>query len=175
MLYGQEGDDQLKGDAGDDTLLGGIGNDHLAGGPGSGNDILVGGDGDDKIFAGQGINLLIGGTGADQLQGSSSGSRHSAGDILIGGWTVWDDQPSMLSQIFETHWIARWQNGEAYDLIVDRLVEGWLKPGEQVFGDDSKDKLRGHRRARDLFFADLGGLDSDDRLRGDEDDRVIEL
>jgi len=69
-LYGDDGNDRLKGGAGFNVLLGGAGDDHLTGG---GN-----------------RNLLIGGTGADRIIGNSGD------DLLIGGATTHDANEAAL-------------------------------------------------------------------------------
>lgn len=51
-MYGDAGDDVLKGTDQNDILLGGSGNDVLIGG--NGNDILAGNSGRDKLFGGKG-------------------------------------------------------------------------------------------------------------------------
>ncbi|HBW57944.1 MAG TPA: sodium:calcium exchanger [Oscillatoriales bacterium UBA8482] len=61
--YGNSGDDQLNGDEGDDILYGGQGNDTLF--DSSGNDRLFGDRGNDLIYSGSGKNELTGGGGSD--------------------------------------------------------------------------------------------------------------
>ena len=53
-MYGDAGDDVLKGTNQNDILLGGSGNDVLIGG--NGNDILAGNSGRDKLFGGKGYD-----------------------------------------------------------------------------------------------------------------------
>ena len=53
-MYGDAGDDVLKGTNQNDILLGGNGNDVLIGG--NGNDILAGNSGRDKLFGGKGYD-----------------------------------------------------------------------------------------------------------------------
>jgi uncharacterized delta-60 repeat protein len=59
-LYGEYGDDRIKG--------------------GDGNDVILGGDGDDLLAGDDGRDLLIGGNGADRLIGNADD------DILIAGY-----------------------------------------------------------------------------------------
>ena len=68
-LFGNMGDDMLKGMGGNDTLRGGKGNDTLYGG--ADNDKLMGEMGDDAIKGDDGMDTLIGGEGADKLFGGS--------------------------------------------------------------------------------------------------------
>ncbi len=72
-LYGDAGDDRLKGGAGDDVILGGTG--------------------DDLIKGGSGRDLEIGGTGADRIVGNTGD------DILIAGYTIYDHDPDALNKI----------------------------------------------------------------------------
>ena len=66
-LFGNQGDDMLKGMAGEDTLRGGKGNDTLYGG--DDDDTLMGDLGDDALKGQAGNDTLIGGEGADVLLG----------------------------------------------------------------------------------------------------------
>ena len=59
-LYGEAGNDRLKGGASNDVLLGGAGDDFLAGD--SGRDLLIGGTGADRILGNAGDDILIAGT-----------------------------------------------------------------------------------------------------------------
>ncbi len=58
-LYGQAGNDKLRGGGGNDILVGGPGNDLLVGK--SGRDFLVGGLGADRIIGNSGNDMLIAG------------------------------------------------------------------------------------------------------------------
>ena len=69
MLFGNMGDDTLKGMGGEDTLRGGKGDDVLYGG--SENDTLMGDMGDDKLKGEGGNDKLTGGPGADVLLGGT--------------------------------------------------------------------------------------------------------
>ena len=64
-------------------LFAGTGNTRLTGG--SGNDVLVGGSGTDELIAGSGRDLLIGGGGSSTLEGNGGE------DILIAGYTIYDN------------------------------------------------------------------------------------
>jgi Ca2+-binding RTX toxin-like protein len=94
IVYGQAGDDdiQVAGSIGLETwLFGEAGNDRLKGG--SGAAILSGGDGDDLLNGGGGRSVLIGGRGKDRLIGASGD------DILIGGFTLYDGSVLSLCTI----------------------------------------------------------------------------
>ena len=66
-LQGGDGDDQIFGLKGSDRILGGSGNDQLFGD--QGNDTIDGGDGNDKIFGGFGSDSINGGLGNDRIRG----------------------------------------------------------------------------------------------------------
>jgi uncharacterized delta-60 repeat protein len=129
-LYGDSGNDRLKGGAGrlvatggegddwieaaggittDAWLFGGPGNDRLKGG--AGNDVLVGGYGEDLLVGGDGRDLLIGGNGADRLVGNAQD------DILIAGRTNFDEQVLALSDI-----MAEWTSDRDYDQRTANLL-----------------------------------------------------
>jgi Ca2+-binding RTX toxin-like protein len=74
-LYGQAGDDRLKGGAGDDVILGGTG--------------------DDLIVGGSGRDVQIGGADADRIVGNAED------DILIAGMTRHDDDVDALCAIVD--------------------------------------------------------------------------
>src|SRR5205085_2018272 len=82
VAHGLAGDDDLQvagGIARPAWLYGDGGNDRLKGG--NGNNVLLGGDGDDLLVGGSGRDLLIGGRGADRIVGNEND------DILIAGYT----------------------------------------------------------------------------------------
>jgi Ca2+-binding RTX toxin-like protein len=168
LLDGGDDDDKLKGGKGNDIMLGGGGDDDLNGGSdggsdGGGDDVLSGGDGDDKLKGGKGLNVLIGGDGEDDIKG---GGSDDGGDLLVGGWTIHDNDPTKLAEIGDI-----WTSGDPYNDIVDALTDsgGLLEVGGGAFGDGDEDKLEGHKRSLDLFFAEVG-LDD---LKGEEDDTVV--
>ncbi|MBW3543204.1 MAG: pre-peptidase C-terminal domain-containing protein, partial [Planctomycetes bacterium] len=93
LAFGQAGDDSihLAGSLSVDAwLYGDAGNDTLKGA--RGNDVLLGGNGDDLLEGHLGRDLLIGGRGADTLHGQKDD------DILIAGFTAFDYTPAGLLQ-----------------------------------------------------------------------------
>ncbi|MCH2131667.1 MAG: hypothetical protein MK179_21210, partial [Pirellulaceae bacterium] len=81
-LYGDEGNDQLRGNSNPDTIYGGPDADVIQGL--GGNDILYGEGGDDRMLGGEGDDLLYGG---DET-GEKSGDRMQGGtgnDLMFGG------------------------------------------------------------------------------------------
>ena len=98
------------------------------------------------------------------------------GSILIGGLTSFDNNPATLRDILDNDWIARFAAGDAYEDIVKDLVTNRFIPGSTVFDDQSKDKLKGGKKARDLFFADIDKKDKDDdKVKAKKDELVIDL
>ena len=60
--------------------------------------------------------------------------------------------------------------------IVKDLVANRFIPGSTVFDDQARDKLKGGKKARDLFFADIDGEDDDDdKVKAKKDELVIDL
>jgi Ca2+-binding RTX toxin-like protein len=79
-LYGEGGNDNIRGGDGNDTIDGGDnndvifgenGNDSILGGNDSGQDFLYGGADNDTITGGGGSDVLTGGPGRDELTGGS--------------------------------------------------------------------------------------------------------
>lgn len=161
-IFGGAGDDDLEGGGGDDVIYGEDGKDDVDGG--EGNDILLGGAGNDKLDGDKGLDILLGGYGQDDLRGGKED------DILIGALVSLDDAQLDLARNI-------WTNGDTYDNRVAELTtpilgggSGLLVPNVTVTDDNAEDKLKGDGD-RDLFFADLGGLDEDDvdDQKADED------
>ncbi len=71
VIQGFAGRDKLFGNGGNDVIYGGNGDDLLNGGDGS--DTLYGGVGSDRLFGGAGADVLNGGAGTDFLTGGSGG------------------------------------------------------------------------------------------------------
>ena len=112
IVYGQDGDDdiQVAGSIPSEAwLYGDAGNDYLKGGAGA--SILFGGDGDDELKGGTGRNILIGGHGRDRVIGGSDE------DILIGGFVNFSRNAVVLCTLME-EWNSP---TDAYALRVTRL------------------------------------------------------
>ena len=85
VIFGEGGDDVIRGGAGNDWLFGGEGDDQIFGG--TGDDILYGGAGNDYLDGGTGHNSLYGGAGNDILvynQGMAHASGGEGIDFLVG-------------------------------------------------------------------------------------------
>ncbi len=126
-LYGNEGDDRLKGGAGHDLLFGGMGEDRLTGG--RGRDLLVGGEGADRIVGNQGDDILIGGR-------LSFDDLDEACRAITEQWTSAAD--------YRTRVLSLSDPSEAY----------FLRLGQTVLEDEARDRLTGSS-GEDWFCADL--------------------
>lgn len=152
VARGHSGDDQLRVDGSISIpvwLYGDAGNDRLRGG--AGDDVLLGGEGDDLLLGKQGRDLLIGGLGADRIVGNAED------DILIAGYTIYDHDPSLLQEIMdvwtdrEIEYLARIDllDGDGNEPeAVDVVLNEWT-----VSRDGAKDTLTGSA-GEDWFFFD---------------------
>ncbi len=124
-LYGDEGNDRLKGGAGHDVLLGGVG--------------------DDLLVGGSGRNLLIGGVGADRIVGNADD------DVLIAGYL---DFPVAERDAAIAAIMAEWTSQRDYATRVKNLRDGtgsvnrlngsfFLQKGETVYDDGARELLTG--------------------------------
>jgi hypothetical protein len=131
VVYGMAGNDTIQVSRGvhiNAWLYGGDGDDVLLGG--GGDNVLLGGAGNDQLSAGGGSDLLIGGAGADKLFANGS-------DILIGGYTVWDNDPARLNEIMDL-----WTSSDSYGRRVKALRLGLLGLGN-IRADTDVDVLTG--------------------------------
>jgi Ca2+-binding RTX toxin-like protein len=157
VVYGQAGNDDIHVDgciSNPAWLFGDGGNDRLKGG--AGHDILLGGDGDDLLVAGNGRDLLVGGRGADRIVGNADN------DILIAGTTAFDANQIALRAI-QSEWTSardyatRVANikgigrGPRSNGNIFLATEG---PSATTFDDQAKDILSGNSGV-DWFFANL--------------------
>jgi Ca2+-binding RTX toxin-like protein len=143
-IYGGPGDDRIKG--------------------GGGNDVIIGGDGNDLLMGGGGRDLLIGGSGADRIIGDAED------DILIAGWTDFENDPATLSLI-----MSEWTSTTDNFLIRCIALNGVLQndgPNATVHDDNNQDTLTGSS-GNDWFFANvlLDGSNDDATTR----DRITDL
>jgi Ca2+-binding RTX toxin-like protein len=143
-IYGGPGDDRIKG--------------------GGGNDVIIGGDGNDLLMGGGGRDLLIGGSGADRIIGDAED------DILIAGWTDFENDPATLSLI-----MSEWTSTTDNFLVRCIALNGVLQndgPNATVHDDNNQDTLTGSS-GNDWFFANvlLDGSNDDATTR----DRITDL
>jgi Ca2+-binding RTX toxin-like protein len=159
-----------EGGAGDDTLevsgsislpvwlYGNDGNDRLKGG--AGHDILLGGAGDDLLVGKSGRDLLVGGRGNDRLVGNADD------DILIAGWTLYDyDYQQRPEGILRpdhedavTAIMQKWMlDGDSFDRaaqISDPAFVYRLALGETVFDTPEDEDVLTGSAGSDWFFFD---------------------
>ncbi|MCI0638185.1 MAG: choice-of-anchor L domain-containing protein [Gemmataceae bacterium] len=166
VVHAGDGDDdiQIAGSVFYDSwLYGEGGNDRLKGG--AGENVLLGGEGDDLILGGGTRNLLIGGTGADSVRGNGGD------DILIAGFTDYDGDETALDAII-TEWSKTFVANDPYqDYLArrDRLTSAdsdfqYKLTASSVHNDTDADKLTGSS-GFDLFFAQLAEI-SDLNMNG---------
>ncbi len=170
LAYGQDGNDNIQV-AGSIALpawlFGQGGNDRLKGG--AGNDVLLGGDGDDLIVGGMGRDLLIGGFGRDRLVGNADD------DILIAGTTAYDAAEAALCAIM-AEWSSsadfatrtnRLMGPSAGLNVVNGqgifLLSGPTAAQATVFDDGSADVLTGSA-GQDWFWANVEGAGLRDKI-----------
>jgi fibronectin-binding autotransporter adhesin len=148
VVHGLEGNDKIhlagsiKLPA---TLYGDAGNDRLKGGKGA--DVLVGGDDNDHLNGHKGEDILIGGEGADRLLGGPND------DILIGGSTQYDADQDLLDLLSEA-WSAGGSLSDRVAAVRDATAAAFLSVADgTVMDDGDADKLTG-ASGTDWFFAD---------------------
>jgi virginiamycin B lyase len=146
VVYAQGGNDEVE-IAGSISrsawLFGGAGADRLKGG--AGHDVLMGDAGDDLLVGSAGRDLLTGGQGADRVVGNADD------DILIAGYTLFDDDLDELCDIMEV-----WTSTQSYAERTTTLMDRFITEGDSatVFDDGSHDVLTGSA-GQDWFFAQL--------------------
>jgi uncharacterized delta-60 repeat protein/uncharacterized repeat protein (TIGR01451 family) len=141
-LYGQEGDDRLKGGAGNDLLQGGTGDDLLVGG--SGRDLLIGGAGADRIVGNSDDDVLIAGT-------TSYDADEAALCAIMHEWTSERSYSQRIANLQGTNtgsWFDLRHNGDIFLTLAEAGTE------VSVFTDDSEDVLTGSS-GFDWFLMDL--------------------
>jgi Ca2+-binding RTX toxin-like protein len=157
IVYGHDGDDSITVNTNiliDAVLYGEAGNDTIKGG--GGNDLLDGGVGNDKLTGNGNRNVLIGGLGQDTLYGTKNS------DILIGGTYVYSaDLDTVFSLV--TDWkssasyaqrVADLRTGGSYGLFAINK--------QTVLDDKAVDYLYGYQ-AQDWFW--IFALDTTDKLK----------
>ncbi len=157
IAYGKGGDDDIELAGSISTrafLFGEAGNDRLKGG--NGPNVLVGGDGDDNLIGSQDADVLIGGRGADRLVGNQGD------DLLIAGFTDHDTNLAALCAILD-EWSRTdvSYSGRANHLRLGGGRNGTARLNDTTAHDDGVfDRLTGSANT-DWFFAniDFGLLD----------------
>jgi PKD repeat protein len=153
IVVGQAGNDDIQV-AGSVTqsawLYGDDGNDRLKGG--AGTNVLLGGAGDDFLIGGKARNLLIGGAGADRIIGNSGD------DLLIGGTTAWDTHEAALWAVLQEWTSAADYDTRVAHLPGTQaggLNGAFVLNDATVIDDFAIDRLTGSS-GRDWFFTGAG-------------------
>jgi Ca2+-binding RTX toxin-like protein len=139
----------MFGEAGDDDIRGAAGNDYASGG--ADDDIVVGFGGDDNLFGNAGNDSIVGGDGSDYLDGGEDDDELKGGydaDVLVGG--AGNDELTGDLPLLE--------GSDAPPSSVDFALMG----DDTLDGGSDNDSLWGGGGADFL----LGG-DDDDELSGD--------
>jgi Ca2+-binding RTX toxin-like protein len=146
-LYGEAGDDRLKG--------------------GAGHDVLIGADGDDLLIGGAGRDILIGGANRDGIYGNAQD------DILIAGIVDFGSDFSAALGVIQDEWLSthgflvRIANIEGWG----PSATSFQLNSTTVFDDNAKDTLTGDQ-GLDWFFANLW-LDCGDDA--EQKDRIVDM
>jgi Ca2+-binding RTX toxin-like protein len=147
-LFGDAGNDTLKGSRGEDLLYGGDGDDALRGG--ERRDVLVGGLGADNLAGGDGDDLLV--AGATPTDGNTPAAPQSRA-ALLAAWTSPGDLATRVAAI-------------------STGVAGVFLSAGNVHGDDTADGLTGGDGA-DWLFATSNGDAVRDRFRAEPGEDVL--
>jgi Ca2+-binding RTX toxin-like protein len=158
VVFAQGGDDYVEVSSSISKsawLFGDDGNDVLKGG--SGRDVLVGGAGQDVLRGGWGRDLLIGGAGGDRLHGDARG------DLILAGSVAFEANDAALAGVL-AEWAS---GRDYQTRVANLRGQGsgprlngnfFLQVGGEfatVFDDGVRDCLTGGC-GRDWFFAHLG-------------------
>ncbi|MBZ6076435.1 calcium-binding protein [Microvirga puerhi] len=148
MTFGSSGNDSLVGtgalfgDAGNDEIRGGAGSDFINGG--ADNDVLLGNAGSDVITGGDGNDIVYGGAGADRLDGGAGS------DVL----SYFDAQGGVTVKL--------WANSASGDIAQGDVISGFEHVSGGAGGDwlegDNNDNVLDGCGGGDLLIG-LGGND----------------
>jgi Ca2+-binding RTX toxin-like protein len=141
----------------DAWLYGGDGGDRLKGG--GGHNVLLGGDGDDLLVGGNDRDLLIGGKGADRLVGNA------ADDVLIAGWTLFDDEDALGALLGV--WVDTTRTYQQRVAAVGTTGVGAnqaVKLNASTVSDDGALDVLTGTSGQDWFFANLAGGGVKDKI-----------
>lgn len=165
-VNGSDHRDLIFGDTGDNVLKGFGGNDTLAGN--SGDDIIEGGDGRDFLFGNDGADILRGGSSLDSLEGGPGA------DILDGGST--GDDRDIASYFYSAEGVnvnlltGSATGGDAQgDTLIDIEWLGGSRQNDILTGDNDRNYLFG-REGSDVLTGQAGS----DWLDGAVGDDIIE-
>jgi hypothetical protein len=136
--------------------------------------VLVGGSGNGyALIGGSARNLLIAGK-----EGYASLLAAPSGDIVIGGTTSYDNNPTALAYI-----MAEWDSSDSYSTRVSKISNGgglngsYVLNNTTVFDNGVTDYLYGYNPASgnslDWFFAHTKGRTNTDKIYGKTGGEVV--
>ena len=148
QMFGDAGDDSLRGLGGNDSIDGSAGNNRISGG--FGDDTLLAGPGDDLLSGGSGNDLIRVGYGNDTLQGGLGTDRLSFDMITDPGGV--DGNLTTLKATFADAGLMAISGfedmlGSAFnDTLTGDLGPNWLLGGagaDMLYGGAGNDRLTG--------------------------------
>ncbi|MEZ6115614.1 MAG: GEVED domain-containing protein [Pirellulaceae bacterium] len=160
-MWGQDGDDTIRGGRQGDFLFGGNGDDTITGdseGPLLllSNDLIVGGDGNDTLQGGNGIDVMLGGNGDDDM----TGDNESLWLVTSADWMFGGDGNDTMRGGSQSDKLFGQQgndliNGDSNSLLL-------VNSNDLMLGGAGNDTMDGGN-GKDLIL----GQDGDDRIQGD--------
>ena len=171
LLFGERGNDTIRGSAQADFLYGEKGNDALYGGGGddllyggTGNDLFDGGDGNDAFISlgvVDGNDTFIGGTGMDTVDYTA---RNLGVNVTIGNGLADDGQPGVEFDAVDVS-VENANGGDGDDVIVGSAAANLIDGGggnDELYGGGGRDEIHGGA-GDDILVGDAGR----DNLYGD--------
>lgn len=164
-LYGDAGNDSIRGSGASDFIDGGADDDRIVGN--GGGDVIRGGGGRDEIGGGDGEDVIDAGEGNDDVYGERGG------DAIFGGAgddRLWGDMHDGVSGVEGGDDTI--DGGDGDDEVVGQGGNDTLAGGagdDRVFGGEGNDNLLGDAGSDQL----QGGIGDDYLFGGDGDDRLL--
>jgi len=160
-LFGDAGNDVIKGARGNDEIDGGDGNDKLYGY--AGNDLICGGRNNDFIFGGLGNDTIGGDNGNDKLYGEAGN------DLIMGA----DGNDFLYGSAGNDRLYGQAGNDQLFGDAGNDLVVGG-DGNDKLFGSAGRDVLIG-RTGKDTLYGESGeDLLISDSTANDEDDAALQ-
>ena len=171
VVFALDGDDTILGGDGNDILFGGLGADDVNGG--EGNDVLIGGRGFDTLRGDEGNDILIGGLGKSEQYGGAGDDVMFGGtkdDLYDGGWDNDTVSFALAENGVSAHlWIAGAQDtGQGMDTFenIDNLIGS-------AYGDDLSGTNGGNRLEGGAGNDSLDGGGGNDVIDGGDGNDVL--
>jgi serralysin len=180
QLYGEDGEDTLRGGWGDDLLHGGDDRDHLDGG--AGDDVLNGGSGNDFLIGDAGVDEIHGGSGDDDIYGHRYRSfpdnlenpddpdwAYDETDYLYGG-----DGSDTIHGGYGDDWI--WGDGGQDDNGDTNHSAAW-RGADRLYGEQGSDTIQGGAGGDFIYGGDdvdyLYGQSGEDTISGENGNDML--